>query len=339
MLEELERTLRQAGELALTESLNVTAKGKSDFVTSTDLAVDRCLRGALPRLAPGSRVFSEEKADGGDLSGRVFIVDPIDGTTNLMYHMQLSAISCGYAEDGRLMAAGVYNPFTRAMFLAERGRGATLNGAPIHVSDKPLSQGLSLLLNVVQLGLGVGALVAYWKLAVLSGRLRLVWRLQLAGQVVSLAVIGAMLPALFNEEMALPLGGLGLAAALAVAVIALVVQYHFCEGMAEELEQSDPPGVTQGFSSGGGAVLAGSWRLLRRCVFWSLGALAAMVVLALIIGSGLGILLLLGALAAALVLAGCAVAQLVMLWKSAGFFRDLPPLYAPLPPGEENAGL
>ena len=207
------------------------------------------------------------------------------------------------------------------------------------IGELPLSQGLSLLLNVVQLGLGVGALVAYWKLAVLSGRLRLVWRLQLAGQVVSLAVIGAMLPALFNEEMALPLGGLGLAAALAVAVIALVVQYHFCEGMAEELEQSDPPGVTQGFSSGGGAVLAGSWRLLRRCVFWSLGALAAMVVLALIIGSGLGILLLLGALAAALVLAGCAVAQLVMLWKSAGFFRDLPPLYAPLPPGEENAGL
>ena len=50
-------------------------------------------------------------------------------------------------------------------------------------------------------------------------------------------------------------------------------------------------------------------------------------------------LLKLGALAAALVLAGCAVAQLVMLWKSAGFFRDLPPLYAPLPPGEENAGL
>lgn len=207
------------------------------------------------------------------------------------------------------------------------------------IGELPLSQGLSLLLNVVQLGLGVGALVAYWKLAVLSGRLRLVWRLQLAGQVVSLAVIGAMLPALFNEEMALPLGGLGLAAALAVAVIALVVQYHFCEGMAEELEQSDPPGVTQGFSSGGGAALAGSWRLLRRCVFWSLGALAAMVVLALIIGSGLGILLLLGALAAALVLAGCAVAQLVMLWKSAGFFRDLPPLYAPLPPGEENAGL
>ena len=131
MLEELERTLRQAGELTLTESLSVQSKGKSDFVTSVDLAVDRYLRGALPRLVAGSRVFSEEEADAGDLSGRVFIVDPIDGTTNLMYHMQLSGISCGYAEDGQLMAAGVYNPFTREMFLAELGKGATLNGQPI----------------------------------------------------------------------------------------------------------------------------------------------------------------------------------------------------------------
>ena len=141
MLEELERTLREAGDLALTESLNVTAKGRSDFVTSTDLAIDRYLCGALPGLVPGSRVFSEEEADGGDLSGRVFIVDPIDGTTNLMYHMQLSAISCGYAEDGRLLAAGVYNPFTQEMFLAQLGKGATLNGRPIHVNaDETLEE-------------------------------------------------------------------------------------------------------------------------------------------------------------------------------------------------------
>ena len=53
MVEKLERTLREAGDLALTESLNVTAKGRSDFVTSTDLAIDRYLRGALPGLVPG----------------------------------------------------------------------------------------------------------------------------------------------------------------------------------------------------------------------------------------------------------------------------------------------
>lgn len=124
MLYALEQTLRQAGDLAFTESLNVQAKGKSDFVTSTDLAIDRYLRQALPDLIEGSSVLSEEETPCGDLSGKVFIVDPIDGTTNLMYHMHLSAISCGYAEDGQLLMAGVYNPFTREMFLAEKGKGA-----------------------------------------------------------------------------------------------------------------------------------------------------------------------------------------------------------------------
>ena len=58
-----------------------------------------------------------------------------------MYHMQLSAISCGYAEDGRLLAAGVYNPFTQEMFLAQLGKGATLNGRPIHVNaDETLEE-------------------------------------------------------------------------------------------------------------------------------------------------------------------------------------------------------
>ena len=132
--QELERTLRQAGELALTESLNVTAKGKSDFVTSTDLAVDRCLRGALPRLAPGSRVFSEEEADGGDLSGRVFIVDPIDGTTNFTRRMNYSSISVALVHNGQTEYGVVYNPYVGELFAARRGHGATLNGAPIHVS-------------------------------------------------------------------------------------------------------------------------------------------------------------------------------------------------------------
>lgn len=141
MLYALEQTLRQAGDMAFTESLNVQAKGKSDFVTSTDLAIDRYLRQALPDLIEGSSVLSEEETPCGDLSGKVFIVDPIDGTTNLMYHMHLSAISCGYAEDGQLLMAGVYNPFTREMFLAEKGKGATLNGQPIHVNaDRTLEE-------------------------------------------------------------------------------------------------------------------------------------------------------------------------------------------------------
>ena len=208
------------------------------------------------------------------------------------------------------------------------------------IDELPLSQGGSLVLSVASLCLGIGTLVAYWKLAPLSDRLRLVWRLQLGVQIVG-AAIAVMLPAIFqsgSDAGALGLaGGLGVVGALAVAVMGLVAMYQFCEAMAEELEQSDPPGVgqTPAFRGGAGRRLADSWRLLRKCVFWSLGVMLGVLLLALLVQGGMGILLLLVVLAAALVLAGCGIAQLVMLWKSGRFFRELPPADPTLPPVEE----
>ena len=79
--------------------------------------------------------------------------------------------------------------------------------------------------------------------------------------------------------------------------------------------------------------MADSWRHLRKCTFWSMGILVGCLLLALLLQGGMFLLLL--ALAAALVLAGCGVAQLVMLRKSGRFFRELPPVYEPLPPAEE----
>lgn len=224
----------------------------------------------------------------------------------------------------------------------------------LNLADRlPLSQGLSLALSAVSLALGIAALVAYWKLAVLSERLRLVWRLQLATQIVGAAAMAAMLPALFRAAsgpavsgLMGPFGisvGLGLVGALAVAVMGMVATYQFCGAMAEELEQSDPPCQDPGgpalFRPGTGRSLAKSWLLLRKCIFWSLGALVGLIVLAVIARGGLALLLLLGALAAALILAGCTVAHLVMLWKSGRFFRDLPPADPPLPPAEEGAAI
>lgn len=207
------------------------------------------------------------------------------------------------------------------------------------MDELPLSQGTSLAVSVTDLCLGIGMLAVYWKLAPLSDRLRLVWRLQLAAQIVAVAAVVAMLPALFSPDLAPGLGTLGLIGALAVAVVGLVAMYQFCEAMAEELEQSDPPGVGQtpppAFRGGEGRRLADSWRLLRKCAFWSLGVMLGVLLLALLVQGGMGILLLLVVLAAALVLAGCSIAQMVMLWKSASFFRELPPADPTLPPVEE----
>lgn len=206
----------------------------------------------------------------------------------------------------------------------------------------PLSQGVSLALSAVNLCLGIGTLVAYWKLAPLSDRLRLVWRVQLAAQIVG-AAIAAMLPAIFRPASDMDglvlAGGLGVAGALAVVVMGLVAMYQFCEAMAEELEASifpvPPGGAFQGEFRPVPRQLANDWRLLRRCVFWSLGIMLGVLLLALLLQGGMGILLLLVVLAAALVLAGCGIAQLVLLWKSGRFFRELPPAREPLPPAED----
>ena len=71
--------------------------------------------------------------------------------------------------------------------------------------------------------------------------------------------------------------------------------------------------------------LADGWRLLRKCVLGSLGALVGCLILGILFSGavvGLGILFVLGALAAGLVMVGCMVAELVMLWKTSCFFRD-----------------
>lgn len=71
-------------------------------------------------------------------------MDPIDGTTNFIKDYHVSAISVGLAKDGEKYIGVVYNPYLDEMFTAERGKGAFLNGRPIHVSRNPLSEGIVL---------------------------------------------------------------------------------------------------------------------------------------------------------------------------------------------------
>ena len=145
MIAMLEDIVRRAGAKAREAVLvgNVMAKGHNDFVTGADLAVNELLSRELTALVPGSRVMSEEGDTKSPTDGTLFIIDPIDGTTNLMYHLQLSCISVGYAEDGDVKAAVVLNPFTDELFSAEKGKGAFLNGVRMQVSsDRSLEEAL-----------------------------------------------------------------------------------------------------------------------------------------------------------------------------------------------------
>lgn len=133
----LEAILRVAGQKLLhTQSaIDYREKSESDFVTEVDLSVHAELGTRLSALVPGSRVISEEDAAPQVYSeGAVWIIDPVDGTSNLVYGLRHSCISVALVENGRPLLGAVYNPYLDEYFSAEAGKGAFLNGHTIHVS-------------------------------------------------------------------------------------------------------------------------------------------------------------------------------------------------------------
>lgn len=115
----------------------VTVKGAADYVTKVDVAVQEYMRRELAKRTPGVILLAEEQENKNlDPSRSYWILDPIDGTTNLIHDYRMSAVSLGLYEQGRMTFGVVYNPFTDETFHAVRGKGAFLNGRPIQVSHR-----------------------------------------------------------------------------------------------------------------------------------------------------------------------------------------------------------
>ena len=139
MLEALIEIVRRAGDMVLSahDIQNVTREkhGPADLVTQYDEAVQAFLRRELLRLLPEADFFGEEGEHPALTRPWVFVVDPIDGTTNFVRELHYSNIAVALCYRGEVRYAVVYNPFIEKLFAAEKGCGATLNGRPIHVSD------------------------------------------------------------------------------------------------------------------------------------------------------------------------------------------------------------
>ena len=134
------KIVRSAGDIAAKTHIKTSA---ADLVTEYDVAVEAFLKEKLLALVPDAVFFGEEEALQGDPSkGWVFIVDPIDGTTNFVRGFRQSSISIALARDGQVEYGVVYDPYREELFSAQREAGAFLNGQPIHVSDKPLGEGI-----------------------------------------------------------------------------------------------------------------------------------------------------------------------------------------------------
>ena len=147
MLEAIKDAAREAGKIMLDAHPAAgqidEKEGHANFVTAYDVAVQKFLLGRLSAILPEAAFLGEE-GDGDRTVGEgyTFIVDPIDGTTNFICGYQQSAVSIGLAKDGEIALGVVYNPFREEMYWAEKGKGAYLNGNPLHVRDRGLQEGL-----------------------------------------------------------------------------------------------------------------------------------------------------------------------------------------------------
>ncbi|MCM1101091.1 MAG: inositol monophosphatase [Acetatifactor muris] len=129
--------VREAGELMQNRRIQVMQKGNdSNYVTSCDIAVERFLSGKLRKLLPESLVIGEESDHNPSDGDILWVIDPIDGTSNFIRDIGISAISVGLVQEGEPFLGVVYQPYRDEMFYAKKGEGAYLNGRRIHVSDR-----------------------------------------------------------------------------------------------------------------------------------------------------------------------------------------------------------
>ena len=143
----LEAAAREAGALArdlLSKPLEIRNKGAAGPVTNVDLAIEALLAEKLRASRPDYGWLSEETPDDPDTrlnARRVFMLDPIDGTAAMIKCKPQYTISIGISDGANAVAGAIYNPSTDEMVLGAIGAGATMNGKPVHASDRTELEG------------------------------------------------------------------------------------------------------------------------------------------------------------------------------------------------------
>lgn len=131
---------RRAGDIALRyrsrlEGIPVERKARHDYVSDVDRACEQVIREHILRHHRDHAILGEESGQTGD-SDYVWIVDPIDGTSNYLRGIPHFAISIALQIKGRIEAGVVYDPMREEMFTASRGQGAFLNSRRMRVSGR-----------------------------------------------------------------------------------------------------------------------------------------------------------------------------------------------------------
>ncbi len=134
------RAAREAGEVIIRglnrlHRLDARAKGQNDFVTEVDLAAEQEIIAVIRKSYPDHGFLAEESGRSGQ-DEFVWIIDPLDGTTNYMHGFPQFCVSIALQRHGRIDHGVVYDPMKQELFTASRGDGAQLDGRRIRVSKQ-----------------------------------------------------------------------------------------------------------------------------------------------------------------------------------------------------------
>jgi myo-inositol-1(or 4)-monophosphatase len=139
-LELAERAARAAGEVLIAYYGRVpeglaSKTSATDPVSDADREAERVIRELLSAERPDDGLVGEEGSRIEGEHSRRWIVDPLDGTVNFLYGLRAWGVSIALEDEEGLAVGVVFNPVSGECFAAERGRGATMSGRPIHVTD------------------------------------------------------------------------------------------------------------------------------------------------------------------------------------------------------------
>ncbi|MBL8813118.1 MAG: inositol monophosphatase [Planctomycetaceae bacterium] len=127
---------QEAGEILRRfyhEGAAIRSKGVADLVTDADITAERRIAEIIRKEFPDHSILGEEENAGSVDAEHLWVVDPLDGTTNFAHHIPHFAVSIAYLHHGRPQVGVIWNPIRDDLYVARRGHGATHNGKAIHV--------------------------------------------------------------------------------------------------------------------------------------------------------------------------------------------------------------
>lgn len=141
---------KTAGEFILSffgSNQNVRFKSDNSPVTDADIGSSKIVKQIISSAFPTHTILCEEAPDA--LTRKVgpeptWVIDPLDGTSNFIAHIPLFAVVIAYVVDGKTQIGVIFDPLHNELFVAQAGKGTTLNGQPVRVSSKNRVRGAML---------------------------------------------------------------------------------------------------------------------------------------------------------------------------------------------------